>query len=300
MLFFKVVPQNHAGMVVRFGKCINNKNPLKPGMHLKCPFIDKVIPVSLEQNNVGLSRSPIPITTEDQALAFIKVNLTYHVTDPYYYLWGNSDSVQGMGNKVQSMLRDIIGGMTLNDALDSNEKIQAELQKRISAATNMYGLHVDQVNIESLQASPAMQKHMDQQKQSQLDKVSKKNEADGDAAKIQATNQAQNQATVNTAKAQAKATEQAADAKQYAIQKNADAKKYSVQAMQNVLTKVGDNSKLAEAYFNYKSINAYKQLAHSGNLVFASGKSTSFGQIPKMAAMQKVWHGEQNRENIKK
>ncbi|XIF20593.1 MAG: SPFH/Band 7/PHB domain protein [Acetilactobacillus jinshanensis] len=216
--------------------------------------------------------------------------LTYHVTNPYDYIWGNQDSVESMRQKVQSMLRDIIGGMKLTDALDSNEKIQSELQKRIAAATDMYGLHVDQVNIEQLQASKEMQNHMDEQKRSQLDKVSKKNEADGDAAKIKATNDAQNQATVNTAKAQAKATERQADAQKYAIQKNADAKQYSVQVMQRVLKEIGNNPKLAAAYFNYLSINAYDDLAQSGNLVFSDGQSNHFGNIPKMAAMQKVWH----------
>ena len=295
-LSFQIVPQNHAGMITIWGKCINRNHPCEPGLHFKIPFVEKIIPVNLAQGNVYLSGNhPMTITTSDQALAYIQASLTYHVTNPYDYLWGNQNSVESMNQKVQSMLRDIIGGMTLNDALDSNERIQVELQRRIASATYMYGLHVDQVNIEKLQASEEMQKHMDEQKQSQLDKVSKKNEADGDAAKISSVNKAQNEATVNTAQAKATATKKTADAQKYAIQANADAQQYSVKVMQKVLSEVGNDPKLEKAYFNYLSINAYKQLAESGNMVFANGHSNDFGDLPKMAAMQKIWDkGEAN------
>ena len=158
MLFFKIVPQNNAGLVETLGKYRTRK---EAGLHFYVPFVQRIRNVSLAMRPLRLPY--YSVITADNADIKASVTLNYHVTDAVKYMYENTDSVESMAQLVRGHLRDIIGRMELNEALGSTTKINIQLASAIGDLTNTYGINVDRINIDELRPSASIQEAMDKQ-----------------------------------------------------------------------------------------------------------------------------------------
>ena len=176
-----------------------------------------------------------------------------------------SYSVVSLVQLVRGHLRDIIGRMTLDEALGSTAQINKELFASIDQLTSTYGVIVIRVNIDELDPSKEIQDAMDQQLTADRRKRAEISKAEGDAKSIQLTNDAKNEALVNTAKAEKDAKILAADAEAYRIQK-----------INETLAQSGEN------YFRNQSIDAFEKLAQgdSNLVVLAKDDVDQLGKLP--------------------
>ena len=176
-----------------------------------------------------------------------------------------SYSVVSLVQLVCGHLRDIIGRMTLDEALGSTAQINKELFAAIDQLTSTYGVIVIRVNIDELDPSKEIQDAMDQQLTADRRKRAEISKAEGDAKSIQLTNDAKNEALVNTAKAEKDAKILAADAEAYRIQK-----------INEILAQSGEN------YFRNQSIDAFEKLAQgdSNLVVLAKDDVDQLGKLP--------------------
>ncbi|GLB46349.1 membrane protein [Philodulcilactobacillus myokoensis] len=272
MLGVKFVKQNTKGLVETFGKYSHSVNS---GIHMYIPFFQKIRIVSLAMAPVSLQR--YSLITRDNAEVKASVTLNYHVTDAVKYSYDNTDSVKSMEQLVRGHLRDIIGKMTLNEALGSTKQINLDLADAIGDLTNVYGINVDRVNIDELIPSPDIQKAMEQQLTADRKKQAAISQAEGESKSIELTTKAKNEAMIATAKAKAQSTKT-----------EADAEKYRIDTIQSALGEVNDK------YFQNQSINAYKSLADSDTnlVVVPSDQANQYGQVPVMKKML-----EQGKDN---
>jgi len=260
MLFFRIVPQNNAGLVETLGKYSRRK---EAGLHFYIPFFQTIRNVSLAMRPLRLP--DYSVITADNADIKASVTLNYHVTDAVKYMYENTDSVESMAQLVRGHLRDIIGRMELNEALGSTTKINVQLAEAIGDLTNTYGINVDRINIDELRPSASIQEAMDKQLTADRERVATIARAEGQARSIELTTKATNDALMATAKAEADATKT-----------RADAERYRIDTVQAGLAGADDK------YFQNQSINAFSTLAGSAaNLVVVDGKDVSqLGQLP--------------------
>lgn len=256
----RVVPQNYVGLVETFGKY---SHQLDAGLHFVIPFAQRVRKVSLALQPLSIPR--YSIISKDNADMQVSVTLNYKVASAQDYFYGNTDSVESLVQLVRGHLRDIIGRMTLDEALGSTAKINSELFSAIDKLTSTYGIIVERVNIDELDPSKEIQDAMDQQLTADRNKRAAISKAEGEAKSIQLTNQAQNEALVNTAKAQKEAKMLAADAEAYRIQK-----------INETLAQSGDG------YFRNQSIDAFETLAKGDNnmVVLSKDDIDKLGSLP--------------------
>ena len=260
MLFFKIVPQNNAGLVETLGKYRARR---EAGLHFYVPFFQTIRKVSLAMRPLRLP--DYSVITDDNADIKASVTLNYHVTNAVKYMYENTDSVESMAQLVRGHLRDIIGRMELNEALGSTTKINVQLADAIGDLTNTYGINVDRINIDELRPSASIQEAMDKQLTADRERVATIAKAEGEARSIELTTKAKNDALMATAKAEADATKT-----------RAEAEKYRIDTVQAGLAGADDK------YFQNQSINAFSTLAESSsNLVVVNGQELDqLGQIP--------------------
>ena len=67
-------------------------------------------------------------------------------------------------------LRNVIGGMTLEDTLTSRDKINAELRTVLDEATGKWGIRVNRVEIKSVDPPGSIQEAMEKQMRAERDK----------------------------------------------------------------------------------------------------------------------------------
>src|SRR5947209_15139755 len=162
----RIVPQARAGVVERLGRY---QRTLNPGLALLVPFIDRVKPL-LDLREQVVSFPPQPVITEDNLVLGIDTVIYFQVTDPRAASYEIANYIQGIEQLVVTTLRNVIGGMTLEDTLTSRDKINAELRTVLDEATGKWGIRVNRVEIKSVDPPGSIQEAMEKQMRAERDK----------------------------------------------------------------------------------------------------------------------------------
>lgn len=255
-----IIPQNYQGLVETFGKYTRS---VAAGLNFKIPLVQRVQKVSLALQPLALQR--YSVITKDNADVQVSVTLNYQVADAQKYFYNNTNSEESMSQLVRGHLRDIIGRMSLDQALGQTAQINKELFDAVDGLTGVFGIKIIRVNIDELDPSKEIQEAMDQQLTADRKKRAQIAQAEGEAKNIELTNNAQNQALINTAKAQATAKKTAADAEAYRTQK-----------VQAALADADNN------YFKNQSLQTFAHLADGNDnlVVMDRNEIDQLGDVP--------------------
>jgi regulator of protease activity HflC (stomatin/prohibitin superfamily) len=166
MRSIRIVPQARAGVVERLGRF---HRVLDPGLALVVPFVDRVRPL-LDLREQVVSFPPQPVITEDNLVLGIDTVIYFQVTDPKAASYEIANYIQGIEQLVVTTLRNVCGGMTLEDTLTSRDKINAELRTVLDDATGKWGIRVNRVEIKSVDPPGSIQEAMEKQMRAERDK----------------------------------------------------------------------------------------------------------------------------------
>src|SRR5919198_4284368 len=119
----RIVPQARAGIVERLGRY---HRTLEAGLALIVPFVDRVKPL-IDLREQVVSFPPQPVITEDNLTVNIDSVIYYQVTEPKSATYEISNYIQAIEQLTVTTLRNVIGGMTLEDTLTSRDNINNQL-----------------------------------------------------------------------------------------------------------------------------------------------------------------------------
>src|SRR3954467_6976365 len=162
----RIVPQARAGVVERLGRY---QRTLNPGLALLVPFVDRVRPL-IDLREQVVSFPPQPVITEDNLVLGIDTVVYFQVNDPKAASYEIANYIQAIEQLVVTTLRNVIGGMTLEDTLTSRDQINAELRVVLDEATGKWGIRVNRVEIKSIDPPGTIQEAMEKQMRAERDK----------------------------------------------------------------------------------------------------------------------------------
>ncbi|MBV9213275.1 MAG: SPFH/Band 7/PHB domain protein [Actinobacteria bacterium] len=162
----RIVPQARAGIVERLGRY---HRTLDAGLALLVPFVDRVRPL-IDLREQVVSFPPQPVITEDNLVLGIDTVVYFQVNDPRAASYEIANYIQAIEQLVVTTLRNVIGGMTLEDTLTSRDKINAELRTVLDEATGKWGIRVNRVEIKSIDPPGSIQEAMEKQMRAERDR----------------------------------------------------------------------------------------------------------------------------------
>src|SRR5438874_8511529 len=162
----RIVPQARAGIVERLGRY---HRTLNPGLALLVPFVDRVKPL-IDLREQVVSFPPQPVITEDNLVLGIDTVIYFQVTDPRGASYEIANYIQGIEQLVVTTLRNVIGGMTLEDTLTSRDKINAQLRTVLDEATGKWGIRVNRVELKAVEPPSTIQEAMEKQMRAERDR----------------------------------------------------------------------------------------------------------------------------------
>jgi regulator of protease activity HflC (stomatin/prohibitin superfamily) len=162
----RIVPQARARNVERLGRY---HRTLQPGLNFIIPFVDRVRP-QIDLREQVVSFQPQPVITEDNLVVNIDTVLYFQVTDPRAAAYEISDYIQGIEQLTVTTLRNVIGGMHLEETLTSREKINSELRGVLDEATGKWGIRVNRVEIKAIDPPDPIKQAMEKQMRADRDK----------------------------------------------------------------------------------------------------------------------------------
>ena len=155
----RIVPQARAGVVERFGKY---KDTLPAGLNIVVPFIDRVRYL-IDLREQVVSFPPQPVITEDNLVVSIDTVIYFQVTDPVAATYEIANYIQAVEQLTTTTLRNIVGGMDLEETLTSRDSINTGLRGVLDEATGKWGIRVNRVELKGIDPPPSIKDSMEQQ-----------------------------------------------------------------------------------------------------------------------------------------
>ena len=142
----KVVPQQNAWVVERFGKY---NRTLLPGLNIIIPFIDRVAyRHSLKEIPMDVP-SQVCITRDNTQLQVDGV-IYFQVTDPMKASYGSSNFVFAITQLAQTSLRSVIGKLELDKTFEERDLINTQVVNALDEAASNWGVKVLRYEIKDL------------------------------------------------------------------------------------------------------------------------------------------------------
>ena len=160
MQAFKVIPQQSAWIIERFGKF---HKVLNPGLNFIIPFIDRVAyKHSLKEIPLD-TPSQICITSDNTQLSVDGV-IYFQVTDPQKASYGTSNYLIAITQLAQTTLRSVIGKMVMDQTFKERNLINTQVVSAVDEAAVNWGVKVLRYEIKDLTPPDAVLESMQSRK----------------------------------------------------------------------------------------------------------------------------------------
>ncbi|GAA4832820.1 SPFH domain-containing protein [Saccharopolyspora rosea] len=203
-----VVPQAQAAVVERLGRF---RTVAAPGLNFLMPFLDRVR-ARIDLREQVVSFPPQPVITQDNLTVSIDTVVYFQVTDARSAVYEISNYIVGVEQLTTTTLRNVVGGMSLEETLTSRDQINTQLRGVLDQETGRWGIRVARVELKAIDPPPSIQDSMEKQMRADREKRAMILNAEGERESAIKTAEGQKQAAILAAEGQKQAAILAAEA----------------------------------------------------------------------------------------
>jgi len=203
-----VVPQAQSAVIERLGRF---RTVASPGLTFLVPFLDKVR-ARIDLREQVVSFPPQPVITEDNLTVSIDTVVYFQVTDSRAAVYEISNYIVGVEQLTTTTLRNVVGGMSLEQTLTSRDSINTQLRGVLDDATGRWGIRVGRVELKAIDPPPSIQDSMEKQMRADREKRAMILTAEGQREASIKTAEGQKQSQILAAEGAKQATVMAAEA----------------------------------------------------------------------------------------
>ncbi|MDV6229568.1 SPFH domain-containing protein [Rhodococcus cercidiphylli] len=161
-----IVPQAEAAVIERLGRYTRT---VSGQLTFLVPFVDRIrAKVDLRERVVSFP--PQPVITKDNLTVSIDTVVYFQVTNPQSAVYEINNYIVGVEQLTTTTLRNVVGGMTLEETLTSRDSINGQLRVVLDEATGRWGLRVARVELKSIDPPPSIQESMEKQMKADREK----------------------------------------------------------------------------------------------------------------------------------
>jgi regulator of protease activity HflC (stomatin/prohibitin superfamily) len=190
-----VIPQATAAVVERLGRY---RSTFTPGLNFLVPFIDR-IRARIDLREQVVSFPPQPVITKDNLTVSIDTVVYFQVTNPKDAVYEISNYIAAVEQLTTTTLRNVVGGMSLEDTLTSRDFINGQLSGVLDEATGRWGIRVGRVELKAIDPPHSIQDSMEKQMRADREKRATILTAEGQRESAIKTAEGQKQAAILSA-----------------------------------------------------------------------------------------------------
>ena len=274
----KLVPQNRAYVIERFGKFQSTK---EAGLNFIMPFIDRVsADRSLKEQAVDVQEQSA--ITKDNISLMVDGVLYFRVMDPYKATYGVEDYVFAVTQLAQTTMRSELGKMELDKTFEERDVLNLNIVTAINQASGPWGIQVMRYEIKDIIPPGSIMEAMEAQMKAERVKRAQILESEGD--RQAAINRAEGEKASVVLAAEAEKSEQILRA-----QGEASAIVAVAEAQAEALNKVGEaanteaGQKAIQLDLATKAIEAKQAIAKESSVVLLPDSGTEAASIVAQA-----------------
>ncbi len=214
----KLIPQGEAAVIERLGRYTRTASG---GLTFLVPYVDRVR-ARVDTRERVVSFPPQAVITQDNLTVAIDTVVTFQINDPAKAIYGVDNYLVGVEQISVATLRDVVGGMTLEETLTSRETINRRLRGELDAATAKWGLRISRVELKAIDPPPSIQQSMEMQMKADREKRAMILTAEGKRESDIKTAEGEKQARILSAEGEKHAAILAAEAERQAMMLRAE------------------------------------------------------------------------------
>lgn len=138
-----IIRDYEQAVLLRFGKF---SKVMLPGIHFKIPFFDEVIDQHVVVTTLSLDAQSL--YTQDKQNIVVKGIIKYKISDVKTFLLEVYDAQDALSDMSQSIIKNVIMSMTLDECTDS--ELDNTLTKKVRVEARKWGVEVQQVTLTDL------------------------------------------------------------------------------------------------------------------------------------------------------
>ena len=184
----KQINEYERGILFRFGKF--NK-VMNPGWNIVIPIIDFYKKVDIRTKAVDVPEQET--ITKDNVSVKINAVIYYKIFDATKSVLAVENYYYAVEQLAQTTMRNIVGSVTLDELLAEREKISEEICKIIDAATDPWGVKVENVELKDVSLPEDMKRVIARAAEAEREKIAVITKAEGE---VEASNNLANAAEV--------------------------------------------------------------------------------------------------------
>lgn len=174
-MIVRVAAQWERAVVLRFGKLQATKGP---GLLFVFPVADNVQMVDTRLLTMAIPHQQV--ITRDNVPVAIDGALFFEVRDPQKAVTTVQDYRSAIMQYAQASLRDVAGGMSLDELLSERDKIQEQIAQTVESRGAAWGIHVDSIRLLDINMPEDLKRMMSRQASAEREKRATITKAEGD------------------------------------------------------------------------------------------------------------------------
>ncbi|HOX37596.1 MAG TPA: SPFH domain-containing protein [Candidatus Brocadiia bacterium] len=171
----RVAAEWERGVVLRFGRFHDVRGP---GIFLAIPAVDYIRFVDKRILALNIPRQRV--ITKDNVPAMVDGVLFFQVEDPRKAVTEIQNYRFAISQYAQASLRDVVGGMTLDELLTERERVQTRVGEIVEVRIRDWGVHVDSIRLLDIEMPEDLKKMMSRQASAEREKRATITKAEGD------------------------------------------------------------------------------------------------------------------------
>lgn len=176
----KVINQYERGVVLTLGKYSGMRDP---GLRYIVPLFQKLIRVDVRSTPIDVPKQEI--ITKDNVTVNIDAVVYLRVVDPAKAILETTNYVYATSQFAQAALRDVTGGVEMDDLLSSREVISEKIKEIVDKETAAWGIDVENVKVQNIELPQDMKRAMAKQAEAERERRAKIIAAEGEQMSAQ-------------------------------------------------------------------------------------------------------------------
>jgi regulator of protease activity HflC (stomatin/prohibitin superfamily) len=172
---FRILREYERGVVFMLGRFWKVKGP---GLVIIIPGIQQMVKVDLRI--IVMDVPPQDVISRDNVSVKVNAVVYFRVIDPQRAIIQVEDYYAATSQLAQTTVRSVLGKHELDEMLSERDKLNADIQKILDAATDAWGIKVTSVEIKHVDIDPTMVRAIARQAEAERERRAKVIHAEGE------------------------------------------------------------------------------------------------------------------------
>ncbi len=171
----RIINQWETGVRFRLGRYVDT---LQPGLRIIIPILDSVRKLDMRIITIDIPRQQV--ITKDNVPVAINGVVYFKVVDAQTAVVKIQDFEYAVSQYAQTALRDVVGGMSLDQVLSERESIGKDIETIVEKACQNWGLEITEIKLQDIDMPEDLKRIMSRQASSEREKRATIIKSEGD------------------------------------------------------------------------------------------------------------------------